>query len=65
MLDDAPRRQLRFSVFLQAFALLLLGGALVVRVGASGWDGVTAVFAVGVVVVVAALVFTVRHLRAG
>ncbi len=64
MLDDATRRQLRFSLFLQGFALLMLGGALVVRIGASGWDGVSAVFALGVVVVVAALVFTVRHLRA-
>ncbi len=65
MLDDAARRQLRFSLFLQAFALLMMGGALVVRVTALGWDAVSAVLAVAVVVIVVAGVFTLRRLRAG
>ena len=65
VLDDAARRQLRFSLFLQAFALLMMGGALVVRVAALGWDAVSAVLAVAVVVIVVAGVFTLRRLRAG
>ena len=65
MLDDAARRQLRFSLFLQGFALLMMGGALVVRVSALGWDAVAAVLAVAVVVIVIAGVFTLRRLRAG
>ena len=65
VLDDAARRQLRFSLFLQAFALLMMGGALVVRVTALGWDAVSAVLAVAVVVIVVAGVFTLRRLRAG
>jgi hypothetical protein len=65
MLDDAARRQLRFSLFLQGFALLMMGGALVVRVSALGWDAVAAVLAVAVVLIVTAGVFTLRRLRAG
>lgn len=65
VLDDAARRQLRFSLFLQAFALLMMGGALVVRVTALGWDAVAAVLAVAVVVIAVAGVFTLRRLRAG
>jgi hypothetical protein len=65
VLDDAARRQLRFSLFLQAFALLMMGGALVVRVTALGWDPVSAVLAVAVVLIAVAGVFTLRRLRAG
>jgi hypothetical protein len=65
MLDDATRRQLRFSLFLQSFALLMLGGAAVVRVTSIGWDGVTLLFTAGVVLVVAVMAFTVSRLRAG
>jgi predicted membrane channel-forming protein YqfA (hemolysin III family) len=65
MLDDAARRQLRFSLFLQSFAALMMVGAFAVRVTSVGWDGVTALLAGGVVIIVAAGVFTVRRLRAG
>ena len=65
MLDDATKRQLRFSLFLQSFAPLMLGGAAVVRATSIGWDAVTLLFASGVVVVVAAIVFTASRLRAG
>ena len=65
MLDDAARRQLRFSLFLQAFAALMMTVALVVRVLAVGWDAVAIVFLVAVAVIVAAGVWTVRRLRAG
>lgn len=65
MLDDATIRLLRFSLFLQGFALLMMGGALVVRVTMLGWDTVAAVLAGAVVVIVIAGVLTLRRLRAG
>jgi hypothetical protein len=65
MLDESERRLLRFSLFLQGFALLMMGGALVVRVTMLGWDAVAAVLAVAVAVIVTAGVFTLRRLRAG
>jgi hypothetical protein len=65
MLDDAGRRQLRFSLILQGFAILMMGGALVVRMTTFGWDLITGILAAAVVVIVAAAVFTVRRLRAG
>lgn len=65
MLDDAARRQLRFSLFLQGFAALMMGGALAVRATAVGWDAVTGLLAVGLVIIAAAAVFTLRRLRAG
>ena len=65
MLDDAGRRQLRFSLFLQAFALLMMGGALVVRATTFGWDVVTGILALAVVVIVAAAGFTLARLRRG
>jgi hypothetical protein len=65
MLDDATIRLLRFSLFLQGFALLMMGGALIVRVTMLGWDTVAAVLAGAVVVIVIAGVLTLRRLRAG
>jgi hypothetical protein len=65
MLDESERRLLRFSLFLQGFALLMMGGALVVRVSTLGWDAVAAVLAVAVAIIVAAGAFTLRRLRAG
>jgi hypothetical protein len=65
MLDESERRLLRFSLFLQGFALLMMGGALVVRVTMLGWDAVAAVLAVAVVIILAAGILTLRRLRAG
>lgn len=65
MLDDATIRLLRFSLFLQGFALLMMGGALIVRVTMLGWDTVAAVLAGAVIVIVIAGVLTLRRLRAG
>ena len=65
MLDDAARRQLRFSLFLQGFAVLMMTVALVVRVSAIGWDGVTALLAGAVIVILAAAAYTLIRLRAG
>jgi hypothetical protein len=64
VLDDATRRLLRFSLFLQGFALLMMGGALVVRVTMLGWDAVAAVLTVAVVIIVVAGILTLRRLRA-
>lgn len=65
MLDDAARRQLRFSLFLQGFAALMMTVAFVVRVLAIGWDAVTVVLLVAVVVILAAAGWTISRLRAG
>jgi hypothetical protein len=65
MLDDTARRQLRFALFLQAFALLMMSGALVVRVSAFGWDLVASFLAVAVLIIITAGVLTMRRLRAG
>ena len=64
MLDDTTRRQLRFSLFLQSFAALMMTVAVVVRVTAFGWDVISAVLVVAVAVIVTAGVLTLRRLRA-
>ena len=63
--DDAARRQLRFSLFLQGFALLMMGGALVVRVSSFGWDLVSGIMALAVVIIAGTSAFTIARLRAG
>jgi purine-cytosine permease-like protein len=63
MSDDSERRQLRFALFLQGFALLMMGGALIVRVTALGPDLVSALLAIAVVVILAAIAFTWSRLR--
>ena len=65
MLDDATRRQLRFSLFLQGFAALMLGGAAIVRATSLGMDLVTGLFLVGLIVVIGAFIWTLQRLRAG
>lgn len=65
MLDEPARRQLRFSLFLQGFALLMMTTAVVVRATALGWDAITGVLALAVVLIAAAGFYTLRRLRAG
>lgn len=65
VLDDAARRQLRFSMFLQGFAALMLLGAAGVRIVAFGWDAVTLILLVGLGLVIAAFIWTFRRLRDG
>ena len=65
MLDDAARRQLRFSLFLQGFAALMLLVAAVIRIPALGWDVVTLVLLIGLALVIAAFIWTLRRLREG
>ena len=64
MLDDTTRRQLRFSLFLQSFAALMMGGALIVRVVGVRLGRVAIVLVAAIAVIVAARVCTVRRLRA-
>jgi drug/metabolite transporter (DMT)-like permease len=61
--DDRTRRQLRFSLFLQAFAALMLGVAFVVRYLSSGLDILTALFGILMLVAAAAAVLIGRRLR--
>ena len=65
MLDDAARRQLRFSLFLQGFAALMLLVAAGIRITGLGWDAVTVVLLVGLGLVIDAFIWTFRRLRAG
>lgn len=63
-MDDATRRTLRFSVFLQAAAAVMFGVAFVVWVTTTGWDVLTVVFGALALAAAAAAVFTVSRLRA-
>lgn len=63
-LDDATRRQLRFSLFLQGAALLMFAVALIAQIATGGSPVLIAVFGVGVALISSALAFTARRLRA-
>ncbi len=63
MADDQNRRLLRFSLFLQGFALLMMGGALFVRVVSLGWDSVSLLLAALVIVIAAAAGWTWGRLK--
>ena len=63
-LDDATRRQLRFSLFLQGAALLMFAVALIAQVATGGGTALIMVFGIGLVLVALAIAFTVRRLRA-
>lgn len=62
MNDDALRRQLRFSLFLQVFAAVMMGGAAAVRLAVFGLDAITAVLVVVFFIIVAAAVWTGRKI---
>jgi hypothetical protein len=64
MSDDATRRQLKFSLFLQAFAALMLGLAAGVRLAAFGFDLVSAVLIIAILIVLGAGWFTWKRMRA-
>lgn len=63
-IDDATRRQLRFSLFLQGAALLMFAVALIAQIATGGAPALIMVFAAGVFAVVLAMTFTSRRLRA-
>lgn len=62
MNDAAVRRQLRFALFLQAFAVLMLGATAVIRIVAFGFDAVSAVLLVAVLLVLGAGLYTLTRL---
>ena len=62
-LDDSTRRQLRFSLFLQLAGFVMFLVAFAVRFRSVGFDAVTAVFAVALVLILVAVVATRRQLR--
>ena len=61
--DASLRRLLRFSLFLQGFAALMMGGAAVVRLVAFGWDALTLLLALGFALIVALGFFTWTKLQ--
>ncbi len=62
-LDDAGRRQLKFSLMLQSAAGAMLVIAFFVRVFAIGWDLVTGILFVGACIVGGAWTWTFRTVR--
>jgi hypothetical protein len=61
--DGALRRQLRFSLFLQGFAAVMMGGAAVVRLVSFGVDALTIVLAVAFALILGAAFFTWTKLQ--
>ena len=61
--SGAARRQLRFAIFLQAMALLMMGGACVLRAAKIGFDPLTLILGVLAILIAVALTFTTRQLR--
>lgn len=62
--DGALRRQLRFSLFLQGFAALMMGGAAVIRIASFGWDALSIVLALAFLLIVGAAYFTWTKMHA-
>lgn len=63
-LDDATRRQLRFSMFLQIGGFVMFVGAFTVRFLNSGLDVLTGFFGIAAIATAAAAIAIRRHLRA-
>lgn len=61
--DPVMLRQLRFALFLQAFAALMMAVAFAVRLSAFGWDWITALLAIALVAILAAAGYTLTRLR--
>jgi hypothetical protein len=61
--NAALRRQLRFSLFLQGFAALMMGGAAAIRVTSFGWDVLALILALAFVLILAVAIVTRRKLR--
>lgn len=62
-LDDSTRRQLRFSLFLQLAGFVMFSVAFIVKFASTGFDIVSLLLLLGVVLTVLALAFTRRQLR--
>jgi hypothetical protein len=61
--DASLRRTLRFSMFLQAFAALMMGAAAVVRAVSLGWDLVTVLLGLAFALILGAMAFTWGKLK--
>ena len=61
--NNSLRRQLKFSLFLQAAAFLMFALALVVRAGTAGFDVLTLAFALFAVLCAAAFIVTRSKMR--
>ena len=62
-LDDATRRQRRFSLFLQGAALLMFTVALIAQIVTGGAPALIMVFGAGVILVALAMAFTSTRMR--
>ena len=62
--DDATRRKLRFSLFLQCFAIFMLGASAAIRIFAFGIDIVSALLLIAMLVVIGAAGYTWTKMKA-
>ena len=62
-IDDATRRQMRFSLFLQGAALLMFTVALIAQIVTGGAPALLMVFGAGVILVALAMAFTSPRMR--
>ena len=62
-IDDATRRQMRFSLFLQGAALLMFTVALIAQIVTEGAPAIIMVFGAGVILVALAMAFTSKRMR--
>ena len=62
-IDDATRRQMRFSLFLQGAALLMFTVALIAQIVTGGAPALIMVFGAGVILVALAMAFTSTRMR--
>ena len=62
-IDDATRRQMRFSLFLQGAALLMFTVALIAQIVTGGAPAIIMVFGAGVILVALAMAFTSTRMR--
>lgn len=65
VLDDSTRRLLRFSLFLQGFAFLMMGATVIIYSSAFGWTTISWILLAVLVLIAGAAIWTVRRLRAG
>jgi hypothetical protein len=62
-MDDSTRRMLRFSIFLQGFALVMFAGVIVIQLATGTTSGITIFFAIAVIALALGIVATRRLSR--
>lgn len=65
MLDDATRRLLRFSLFLQGFAFVMMGATLIIYTASFGWTTISWILTIVLALIAGTGIWTVTRLRAG